>query len=92
MLCIPAPLLLSSIPGTVQAQPHEPFTLMSANKDSCGFIDSAKSVYPEIRIRIVPCRGANTTRYCTISAAPGTCPTSTAHRRCSPAMTSTRSP
>ena len=33
---------------------HEPITIMSANKDYTGFIEYAKSVYPEINIEIMP--------------------------------------
>lgn len=42
---------------------HEPITIMSANKDYTGFIEYAKSVYPEINIEIMPYRGANATQY-----------------------------
>lgn len=52
-------------PTATQTPPaeHEPITIMSGGKDYSDFIAYVKSVYPEINIRIVPYRGANTTQY-----------------------------
>lgn len=65
-------LLLSLLTGCMKQAPaatqtplaeHEPITMMSGGKDYSDFIAYVKSVYPEINIRIVPYRGANTTQY-----------------------------